>query len=62
VGFSLAYSAILIPQIEAPDSDLKIEKLYTPWLGEYFVTEEECYYSIFKRKVYVRFMNCETSE
>jgi hypothetical protein len=35
VGFSLAYSAILIPQIEAPDSDLEIDKEDTPWLGNY---------------------------
>jgi hypothetical protein len=33
VGFSLAYSAILIPQIEAPESDLEIDKESTPWLG-----------------------------
>ncbi|PSN48618.1 Facilitated trehalose transporter Tret1, partial [Blattella germanica] len=32
VGFSLAFSAILIPQLEAPDSDLKIEPYEAPWL------------------------------
>lgn len=37
VGFSLAYSAILIPQIEAPDSDLEINKEDTPWLASVLV-------------------------
>ncbi|XP_021926811.1 facilitated trehalose transporter Tret1-2 homolog isoform X2 [Zootermopsis nevadensis] len=37
VGFSLAYSAILIPQLEAPDSDLEIDKENTPWLASVLV-------------------------
>lgn len=33
VGISLAYSAILLPQLEAGDSDLKITKDQGSWIG-----------------------------
>ncbi|KAJ4439535.1 hypothetical protein ANN_07659 [Periplaneta americana] len=37
VGFALAYSAILIPQLEAEDSDLPIDSDKSPWLASILV-------------------------
>jgi facilitated trehalose transporter len=34
VGISLAYSAILLPQLDSEDSDLKITKDQGAWIGE----------------------------
>ncbi|KAK0175161.1 hypothetical protein PV327_008936 [Microctonus hyperodae] len=37
VGLSLAYSAILIPQLESPDSDVKATKFETSWIASIIV-------------------------
>ncbi|KAG4075623.1 hypothetical protein HA402_003448 [Bradysia odoriphaga] len=37
IGISLAFSAILIPQVEAPDSDLKLTPVQTSWVASIIV-------------------------
>lgn len=37
IGISLAFSAILIPQVEAPDSDLKLTPGQTSWVASVIV-------------------------
>jgi hypothetical protein len=34
VGIVVGYSAILIPQLEAPDSEIPVTKEETSWIGK----------------------------
>lgn len=37
IGISLAFSAILVPQVESEDSDLKLTKEQTSWVASVIV-------------------------
>ena len=37
IGISLAFSAIVVPQVESPDSDLKLTKVQTSWIASVIV-------------------------